>query len=77
MICLHMYVYTYLYVLACVYMCTYVCVFVSVYVCAGVSVFQHCWPASLSGDFWATAIRWLTLTKVTRLDSVCQAQDAD
>ena len=54
-VCVHILVW--MYVLACVYMCTYVCVFVSVYVCAGVSVFQHCWPASLSGDSWATAVR--------------------
>ena len=36
-----------------------------------------CWSASPSGDSWATAIRCITLTTVARLDSVCQAQDAD
>ena len=30
----------------------------------------------LIGDPWATAINQLTLIAVTRLDSVCQAQDA-
>ena len=28
------------------------------------------------GDPWAIAISWLTLTAITRLDSVCQVQDA-
>ena len=54
-VCVHILVW--MYVLACVYMCTYVCVYVSVYVCAGVSVFQHCWPASLCADSWTTAVR--------------------
>ena len=66
-----------MYVLACVYMCTHVCVLVSVCVCAEVCFSTPCWSASPPGDPWTTAIRWITLTTVTRLDSVCQAKDAD
>ena len=36
----------------------------------------YCRSAPPCGDPWAMAIRQLTLMTVTKLDSVCQAQDA-
>ena len=46
-----------------------VCVHVRVCVCL-------CRSAPPRGDPWATAISRLTLTTITRLDSVCHVQDA-
>ena len=81
-VCVHMYT------SLCVCVCVRVYVCVCVYVCARmymdacilcVSVFNTtdvCSQHFLSGYLWAMAISRLMLTKVTRLDSVCQAQDA-
>ena len=63
----------------CVCVCVCLCVCgVCVYMCEGVSecFLTLCQSALPHEDPWATAISQLTLMTVTRLGSVCQAQDA-
>ena len=77
-------VYAHMCVLVCVRVCVHVCAYVYVCMCVCMYVYMCgdqcfstlCWLAPPRGDPWATAISWLTLTTVTRLDSVYQAQDA-
>ena len=71
---LHVCVYVCVHVCMCVYMRVYVyvcmCVCMYVYMCGGQCFSTLCWSAPPRGDPWATAISRLTLTTVTRLDSV-------
>ena len=53
----------------CVCVCVYLYVCVCVCVCAAVEEFA---ALTLGQEkYWATAISWLMVTTVTRLDSVC------
>ena len=67
----------YICVCVCVCLCVSVCVCVYACVCLCVSVLLTlCQSAPPRGDPWAMAINRLTLTTITRLDSVCHVQDA-